>query len=114
MSPEEAEDAALGAEDLGNGGGVHELHHPVAGGGGQHAVRRQTQVQVLPPQQLVHQRDDLTNDKSINNVFFYVPYSIPHGLICRPSDSTMLEDTGMEPRTVATLALEVRRSNHFC
>jgi len=59
VTPEEAEDAALCAEDLGNGAGVHKLHHAVAGGGGQNAVRTQPQVQVLPPQQLVHQRDDL-------------------------------------------------------
>ncbi len=33
-------------------------------------------------------------------------------LLCRPSDSTVSEDTGIEPRTVATLVLAVRRSNH--
>ncbi len=33
--------------------------------------------------------------------------------ICRPSDSTVLEDAGIESRTVATLALTARRrSNH--
>jgi hypothetical protein len=31
---------------------------------------------------------------------------------CRPSDSTVSEDAGIEPRTIATLALAVRRSNH--
>ncbi len=31
--------------------------------------------------------------------------------ICRPSDSTVPEDAGIEPSTVATLALAVRRSN---
>ncbi len=31
--------------------------------------------------------------------------------ICRPSDSTVSEDAGIEPRTVATFALAVRRSN---
>ncbi len=39
-------------------------------------------------------------------------YCIQHCFICRPSDSTVLEDAGMEPRTVATSALAVRRSNH--
>jgi hypothetical protein len=29
-----------------------------------------------------------------------------------PSDSTVSEDAGIEPRTVATSALAVRRSNH--
>jgi hypothetical protein len=33
-------------------------------------------------------------------------------LICRPADSTVSEDAGIEPRNVATLALAVRRSNH--
>jgi len=31
---------------------------------------------------------------------------------CRPSDSTVSEDAGIEPRTVATSALPFRRSNH--
>ncbi len=31
---------------------------------------------------------------------------------CRPSDSTVSEDAGIEPRTVATMALAVRRSHH--
>ncbi len=31
---------------------------------------------------------------------------------CRPSDSTVSEDAGVEPRTYATSALAVRRSNH--
>ncbi len=30
----------------------------------------------------------------------------------RPSDSTVSEDAGIEPRAVATLALAVRHSNH--
>jgi hypothetical protein len=32
--------------------------------------------------------------------------------ICRTSDSTVSEDAGIKPRTVATSALAVRRSNH--
>ncbi len=39
-------------------------------------------------------------------------YDIQHFFICRPSDSTVSEDAGVEPRTVATTALAVRRSNH--
>jgi hypothetical protein len=35
-----------------------------------------------------------------------------HCFICRPSDSTVSEDAGIEPRTVATTALTIRRSNH--
>jgi hypothetical protein len=37
---------------------------------------------------------------------------IQHCFICRPSDSTVSEDAGIEPRTVATSALTVRRSSH--
>jgi hypothetical protein len=44
--------------------------------------------------------------------FFYFFYYI-HCLICRPSDSTVSEDAGIEPRTVATLALTARRSDHL-
>ncbi len=36
-----------------------------------------------------------------------------HCLICRPLDSTVSEDAGIGPRTVATFALAVRRSNHL-
>ncbi len=37
---------------------------------------------------------------------------IQHCLICRPLDSTVSEDAGIEPKAVATTALAVRRSNH--
>ena len=39
-------------------------------------------------------------------------YFIQHCFICRPSDSTVSEDVGIEPRNVTTSALAVRRSNH--
>jgi hypothetical protein len=38
-------------------------------------------------------------------------YAIQHCFIGRPSDSAVSEDAGMEPRTVATLALTAKRSN---
>ncbi len=38
-------------------------------------------------------------------------YFIQHCFICRPSDSTMLEDAGIELWTVAKLSLAFRRSN---
>jgi hypothetical protein len=41
---------------------------------------------------------------------FISMYCIQHCFICHPSDSTVSEDAGIEPRTVATLA--VRRSNY--
>jgi hypothetical protein len=44
--------------------------------------------------------------------FFLFMYDIQHCFICRLSDSTMAEDFGIEPRTVATTALAVRRTNH--
>ncbi len=44
--------------------------------------------------------------------FFLCMYFIQHCFICRPSDSTVSEDAGIEPRTVATAALAVRRSSH--
>jgi hypothetical protein len=37
---------------------------------------------------------------------------IQHCFICHPSDSTVSEDAGIKLRTVATLAVAVRRSNH--
>ena len=40
-------------------------------------------------------------------------YFIQHCFICRPSDSTVSEDAGIEPRTVATSALAVRRFNQL-
>jgi hypothetical protein len=47
--------------------------------------------------------------KSQTGGFFYV--FIQHWFICRPSDSTVSEDAGIDPRTVATLTLAVRRSS---
>jgi hypothetical protein len=45
-------------------------------------------------------------------LYFFFSYYIQHCFICRPSDSTVPTDAGIEPRTVATGALAVRRSNH--
>jgi hypothetical protein len=46
-------------------------------------------------------------------LFFTFMYVIQHCFIWHPSDSTVSEDAGIEPITVATLALTVRRSNHL-
>ncbi len=43
-------------------------------------------------------------------VFFM--YDIHHCFICRPSDSTVSEDVGIDTRKVAITTLAVRRSNH--
>jgi hypothetical protein len=42
---------------------------------------------------------------------FLFMYVIQHCFICRPSDSTLSEDAGIELRSVATLASTARRSN---
>ncbi len=41
----------------------------------------------------------------------FFSYFIQHCFICRPSDSTVPMDAGIEPRTVAAGASAVRRSN---
>ncbi len=46
-------------------------------------------------------------------IFFLLMYVIQHCFIFRPSDSTVSEDAGIEPRTVATLVWTARRSNHL-
>ncbi len=45
-------------------------------------------------------------------LYIFSSYYIQHCFICRSSDSTVPTDAGIEPRTVATGALAVRRSNH--
>ncbi len=39
-------------------------------------------------------------------------YRNQHCFICSPSNSTVSEDAGIEPRTIATSALAVRPFNH--
>ena len=53
-----------------------------------------------------------TKVKNKTNLFFIFMYVIQHCFICRPSDSAVSEDAGIEARTVATFALTARRSNH--
>jgi hypothetical protein len=48
----------------------------------------------------------------ISYFFEHIKYLIQHCFIARPSNSTVLDDAGIEPRTVETLALTIRRSNH--
>jgi hypothetical protein len=50
--------------------------------------------------------------KKLFYIFLFFSYYIQHCFICRPSDSTVPTDAGIEPRTVATCALAVRRSNN--
>jgi hypothetical protein len=45
-------------------------------------------------------------------LFFSFPYYIQHCFIRNPSDSTVPTDAGIDPRTDATGALEVRCSKH--
>ncbi len=54
--------------------------------------------------------------KSIINSNFFTwnnMYYIHYCFICRPSESTVSEDAGSEPRNVTTLALAVLRCNQF-
>jgi hypothetical protein len=46
-----------------------------------------------------------------SKILDFFMYDIQHCFICRSSDSTVSEDAGIEPRTVATTALTVRHSN---
>ncbi len=46
------------------------------------------------------------------DVFGFFLNFIQHCFFSRPSDSTVSEDAGIEPRTVAASTLAVRRSNH--
>jgi hypothetical protein len=39
-------------------------------------------------------------------------YFIQYCFICHPLEFTVSEDAGIEPRTVVTLALAVRRAKH--
>jgi hypothetical protein len=41
-----------------------------------------------------------------------ISYCIQHCFFCRSSDSTVSENAGIEHRTIATLAVAVRRSNN--
>ncbi len=47
---------------------------------------------------------------NFSNVFFM--FVIQHCFICRPSDSNVSKDAGIDHRTVEALALPSRRSNH--
>ncbi len=62
------------------------------------------------------QMEKIFNQKNLTVGFFLIfcssMYCIQHCFNCRPSDSSVSEDAGIEPRTVATSALATRRSNH--
>ncbi len=68
-------------------------------------------VNLLQPEQQNSIKDDILTG-GFFGFFLFSMNSIQHCFICRPSDSTVSEDAGIEPRTVATSALAVRRSNH--
>jgi hypothetical protein len=58
---------------------------------------------------IAHLQFQLLVIKQGNLFFFLSIYCIQHCFICRPLDSTVSEDAGIEPRTSV---LAVRRSNH--
>ncbi len=49
--------------------------------------------------------------KNMGIFLIFLMHCIQRCFICRPSDSTVSEDAGIEPWTVATSVLAVRRSN---
>jgi hypothetical protein len=55
-----------------------------------------------------------SSTRNLKGVFLdfldFFMYDTQHCFICLPSDTTVSEDAGIEPRTVATTALAVRRS----
>jgi hypothetical protein len=55
-------------------------------------------------------RSEAKSNRGIFWILFCFMYCIQHCFICRPSDSTVSEDAGIESRTVATSTLAVRRS----
>ncbi len=61
----------------------------------------------------LHEAAPLMTVVKQGNFFGFFPMNcIQHCFICLPSDSTASEDAGIEPRTVATSALTIRRSSH--
>ncbi len=61
---------------------------------------------------LPHVRGCIPFDLGLDLFLNFFMFFIQHWFICRPSDFTVSEDAGIEPRAVATSALTVRRSNH--
>jgi hypothetical protein len=61
---------------------------------------------------LREQKDKVFLKYFFGGFFSFRSYNIQHCFICRPSDSTVPTDAEIEPGTVATGALAVRRSNH--
>ncbi len=57
-------------------------------------------------------QDSVRGDNNRGIFWIFSVYCIQHCFICRPSDSTVTEDAGIEPRTVATSALAVRRTGN--
>jgi hypothetical protein len=58
----------------------------------------------------------MDGEERIHSHFFFLrgilKYFFQHCFICRPTDSTVSVDDGIESKAVATLALAVSRSNH--
>ncbi len=67
--------------------------------------------ETLSIDRLSHYREKVNHFYRLSLWTFFM-YVIQHCFICRPSDSAVSEDAGIEARTVATFALTARRSNH--
>jgi hypothetical protein len=62
---------------------------------------------------VIYKKDEGIIDHILKgDLFGFFMYDIQNCFICHPSDSTVSGDAGIEPRTVATTALAVRRSNY--
>ncbi len=73
-------------------------------------------VSIVPPSSFFGFYNSLFTLPSPDISYFFARffvYFFQHCYSCRPSDYTVSEDAGIEPRTVATLALAVRLSCHW-
>ncbi len=70
---------------------------------------RTTWAAAAAPSSLPPKKIQFIEDNTFLGGFFFLTIPV---FICRPSDSTVPTDAEIEPRTVATGALAVRRSNH--
>ncbi len=93
-----------------NEGALSGLHRMEAGSeGGLEASYDMEMAEIGKHSDLLFHIELLNGDFGIFSCMYY----IHHCFICRPSDTTVSVDAGIEPRTFATSALAVRRSSHL-
>jgi hypothetical protein len=71
---------------------------------------KQTETKTIKARDLPRHK----NDQQAESLFYFnfLKYFFQHCYLCRTSDSTVLEGAGIEPKTVATIVLAVRRFFH--